>query len=293
MINTKPLFTHIGQSPQQQLIVVERHVPYFSTPFHFHPECELVYIKEGKGKRIVGDSVEFFYEGDLVFLGSNIPHVWYSDEDYYKDDSELQSRAIVVYFNKKIFGDLFYSLPETQLLKQMYHRAERGMRITGAAKDTVVGCIEQMPQSNGLPRIILLLEVMNILAKTQEFELLASIGYQHTYDSKDNHKLDEVFQYVSKNFGHEISLEEISSRCHLTPQSFCRFFKKRTQKTFIDFLSEFRVSHAKKLLAEKEETGIAEIAYESGFNNISNFNKVFKVKTGLTPKEYKRQLKIH
>src|SRR5688500_9603922 len=111
-------------------MIVERDVPHFSTPFHFHPECELVYILEGRGKRIVGDSVEFFDKGDLVFLGSNIPHVWYSDETYYKENSHLRSKAVVVYFNKEIFGQSFYLLNETQPLKQLFHKAERGMKIT-------------------------------------------------------------------------------------------------------------------------------------------------------------------
>ena len=249
-------------------------------------------MMEGRGKRIVGDSVEFFYEGDLVFLGSNIPHVWYSDEEYYTEASPVRSKAIVVYFNKSIFGDDFYKLPETQLLRSLFHKAERGMKITGEAKAKLVAVIEQMVHASGISKIIMLLQVLEMLGKNADFELLASIGYQHSYDSKDNYKLDQVFQYVSQNFFQDISLDEVSSICHLTPQSFCRFFKKRTQKTFIDFLSEFRVSHAKKLLVEKEDISIAQIGYECGFNNISNFNKVFKSKTGLTPKEYKRNLSL-
>ena len=116
----KPLFTHIGHSPEEQLIIVERDVPYFSTPFHFHPECELVFIVEGRGKRIVGDNVESFQDGDLVFLGSNIPHVYYSEDVYYHKRSKLRSKAIVIYFNKDIFGTNFYQLNETQNLLNFF-----------------------------------------------------------------------------------------------------------------------------------------------------------------------------
>ncbi len=287
--NIKPIFTHIGHSPQDQIIIVERDMPFFSTPFHFHPECELVFIIEGNGKRIVGDSVEVFNPGDLVFLGSNISHVWYSDEAYYKKKSKLRSKAIVIYFNKEIFGGKFYSLEETQCLKQLFHKAERGMKITGPTHKKISELITTLPKAIGLNRIIGLLTVLQLLSATKEFELLASIGYQNTYDTKDNHKLNDVFQFVSQNFFLDISLEDIANRCHMTRPSFCRFFKKRTGKTFIDFLNEFRISHAKKLLVEKEDITIREIAFDCGFNNISNFNKIFKSFTGITPKEYKEQ----
>jgi AraC-like DNA-binding protein len=273
-------------------MVVERNVPHFSTPFHFHPECELVYILEGNGKRIVGDSVAPFSTGDVIFLGSNVPHVWYSDKTYYAKDSPLHSRAIVIYFNKDIFGQNFYLLNETQCLKKLFHRAERGMQVTGEAAERMGRLMEQMTKKKNLDRITTLLQILQLLANTRDYEQLASIGYQHTYASKDNHKIDEVFRYVSQHFSRQITLEEIAGFCNLTPQSFCRFFKKRTQKTFIDFVNEFRISHATKLMAEKEDLSISEIAYGCGFNNISYFIKAFKVSTGVTPKQYRNKIEF-
>jgi AraC-like DNA-binding protein len=202
----------------------------------------------------------------------------------------LRSKAIVVYFNKEIFGQSFYLLNETQPLKQLFHKAERGMKITDSSNKDLLDLIRKMPSTNGLERITGLLKMLQYLSQTKEYDLLASIGYQNTYDTKDNHKIDEVFQYVSQNFFQDISLEDMARRCHLTPQSFCRFFKKRTQKTFIDFLNEFRVSHARRLLAERDEMTISEIAYECGFHNISNFNKIFKEKTNGTPRQYKKRV---
>lgn len=268
-------------------MIVERNVPYFNTPFHFHPELEMVYILEGFGKRIVGDNVAAFHPGELVLLGTNISHVWYSDEVYYRGNPDLRSRAIVLYFNKDIFGSNFYGLHEAQHLKQLYHKAERGLKINEGTNERVVALMQEMLRAKDLNRIILLLQMLETISSGGEYELLASIGYQNTYDTTDNHKIDSVFQYVSQNFGHDISLEDIAKNCNMTPQSFCRFFKKRTQKTFIDFLNEFRISHAKKLMIENEEMTIREIAFDSGFNNISNFNKIFKSLTAVTPKEYK------
>lgn len=287
----KPIFTHIGCSPQEQIIIVERNLPYFSTTFHFHPECELVYIVEGNGKRIVGDSVEAFNPGDLVFLGSNISHVWYSDEAYYKEPTALHAKAIVIYFNKDIFGPGFYALDETKCLKALFHKAERGMKITGSHNQHLYALISTLVYAKGLSRIIGLLQVLEVLSAAKEYELLASIGYHNTYDTKDNHKIDGVFKYISQNFFKDIYLEDMARLCHMARPHFCRFFKKRTQMTFFDFLNEFRISHAKKLLIEKEENTVREIAYECGFNNISNFNRIFKSVVGLTPKEYKEKHK--
>lgn len=287
----KPLFTHIGKTPQERLIIIKRDVPYFDTPFHFHPECELVYVTAGTGKRIIGDKIEVFGPGDMVFLGPNIPHVWYSDSSFYKKDSGLQSTAIVLYFSKEIFGENFYHLEESQLLKDFLNKAQRGLKIVGATHEYIASLLAKMNESSGLQKIVYLLQILERLATSKETEALASISYKNSYDTKDNHKIDEVFVFLNKNFMRDISMPEVAELCHMTPQSFCRFFKIRTKSTFIDFLNDIRISHARKLLIESDEKTIAEIAYLCGYKNLSNFNKLFKIKTRLTPKEYKRNLK--
>ncbi|WP_276501599.1 AraC family transcriptional regulator [Terrimonas pollutisoli] len=289
----KPLFTQIGKTPQDNLIVVKREVPYWDTPFHFHPECELVYTLSGTGKRIIGDSIEVFGPGDMVFLGPNIPHVWYSDPSFYKNDNNRQAVAIVVYFSKEIFGEKFFQLEETQQLKEFLKKAERGLKIQGRTFEQIAEMLSNMVESNGMKKIVGLMQVLERLAGSEEVRSLASITYKNSYDTKDNHKIDEVFLYLNKNFMRDISMPEVAELCHMTPQSFCRFFKARTKSTFIDFLNDIRISHARKLLIESEEQTIAEIAYLCGYKNLSNFNKLFKIKTKLTPKEYKRNLKAN
>lgn len=286
----KPLFTHIGKTPQESLIVLERDLPYFDTPFHFHPECELVYVTSGTGKRIIGDCIEVFGPGDMVFLGPNIPHVWYSDPAYYKKDAGLHSTAIVLYFSKEIFGDTFYQLPESQLLKDLFNTAQRGLKIPGSTHQQIVQLLSSMKESNGLSKIVRLMQILECLTESRETKALASISYKNSYDTRDNHKIDQVFLYLNKNFMRDISMPEVAELCHMTPQSFCRFFKIRTKSTFVDFLNDIRISHARKLIIESEEQTIAEIAYLCGYKNLSNFNKLFKIKTKQTPKEYKKNL---
>jgi AraC-like DNA-binding protein len=287
----KPLFTHIGKTPRESLIVVKRDVPYWDTPFHFHPECELVYTISGTGKRIIGDSIEVFGPGDMVFLGPNIPHVWYSDPSFYQKESGLHAIAIVLYFSKDIFGEKFYHLEESQLLKEFFSKAERGLKISGQTNQQVASLISKMNESSGLRRIVYLVQVLECLTASKDTEALASITYKNSYDTKDNHKIDEVFLYLNNNFMRDISMPEVAKLCHMTPQSFCRFFKTRTKSTFIDFLNDIRISHARKLLIESDDQTIAEIAYLCGYKNLSNFNKLFKIKTRLTPKEYKKNLR--
>ena len=287
----KPLFTQIGKTPQDSLIIVKREVAYFDTPFHFHPECELVYVLSGSGKRIIGDKIETFDAGDMIFLGPNVPHVWYSDPLYYKKEKQLQSSAIVVYFSKDIFSEIFFQLEELHSLRDLFKKAERGLKIQGKAFTRVASLLKIMPSATGMQKIVYLLQVLQAIAEANALEPLASITYKNSYDTKDNHKIDEVFLYLNRNFMRDITMPEVAELCHMTPQSFCRFFKARTKSTFVDFLNDIRISHARKLLIESDEQTIAEIAYLCGYKNLSNFNKLFKVKTKLTPKEYKKNLK--
>jgi AraC-like DNA-binding protein len=287
----KPLFTQIGKTPGESLIVVKRDVPYWNTPFHFHPECELVYTVSGTGKRIIGDNIEVFGPGDMVFLGPNIPHVWYSDSAYYQKESDLHAIAIVLYFSKDVFSEKFYQLEESRQLKEFFSKAERGLKISGHTNQEVASLLSKMNESGGLERIVYLVQVLQLLTASKDAEALASITYKNSYDNKDNHKIDEVFLYLNKNFMRDISMPEVADLCHMTPQSFCRFFKNRTKSTFVDFLNDIRISHARKLLMESDDQTIAEIAYLCGYKNLSNFNKLFKIKTKLTPKEYKRNLR--
>lgn len=287
----KPILIKVGAFADNQITIIERCDPYFNTPFHFHPECELVFVTESNGKRIVGDSIESFEVGDMVFLGPHIPHVWYNDETYYQNNEQLKARSVVIYFPKDIFGDKFYGLPETKALTDLFHRAQRGMKIEGPTYDLLKEEILTLPKKEGLERIISLLGILKVLTETKDVHYLASTGYSHAFNAKDNHKIDEVFKYVMSNFSKEISLHDVASITNLSPQSFCRFFKNRTKKSFVQFLNEVRIGHACKRLTE-EDWSIAEIAYSCGFKNLSNFNRFFKEIVGKTPKEYKNELRL-
>lgn len=281
--------TKIASYQNSSVSVISREESFFQSPFHSHPELELVYIKESQGKRIVGNSVEQFVAGDMVFLGSDIPHVWLNDEMYYQGIGTLKAKAIVVYFSKEIFGPLFYEQKETQTITNLFKRAEKGLLISGKTNKKIAKKLEKLLTKQNFEIIVGLFEILSILSESQEVENINNEAYSPASEPTKSDRLSEVFEYVKDHYKEDISLIEIAKIAYLTPTSFCRMFKLKTKKSFVEYLNAIRVSNACKLLIETE-MGISEIAYESGFKTVSNFNQLFKKLTGTTPKEYRNNV---
>lgn len=280
--------TKITSYLNSYISVISREESFFQSPFHSHPELELVYIKESYGKRIVGNSVEQFVSGDMVFLGSDIPHVWLNDEIYYKGINTLKAQAIVVYFNKDIFGPIFYELKETQKINNLFNKAVRGLSISGKTNELVAKKLEKLVNKKNFEIIIGLFEILSILSESEDISFVNNEAYLPVNEQTKNDRISDVFDYVKNNFKQDISLDEISQIANLTPTSFCRMFKAKTQKHFVEYLNEIRVANACKYLIETD-MGMSEIAYECGYKTASNFNKLFKKLTGTTPKEYRKK----
>lgn len=285
----KPILSKVTAPTENLLSIVERCEPYFTNVFHFHEECELVYVTESHGKRIIGNNIENFDKGDIVFLGANLPHVWYNDKEYFSPESQLKARSIVVYFPQDIFGERFFNLEETRQLSDFFIRARRGIKLQGQTQKKVAREMKNLLDKKGLDRIVGLFSILQIFSETSEFRYLANTNYSHAYNQKDNHKIDRVFRFVLANYHRNISLDEVAALTSLTPQSFCRFFKNRTRKSFIQFVNEVRIGQVCRKLAEEEWT-VAEIAYSCGFSNLSNFNRFFKEAVGQTPRGYRQDL---
>lgn len=281
--------TKISSYLNSAISVLSREEAFFQAPFHSHPELELVYVKESFGKRIVGNSVDTFESGDLVFLGSDIPHVWLNDEIYYQNINKLKAKAIVVYFNKDIFGPAFYELKEAQKINSLFEKAKKGLSITGKTNKLIAKKLEQLVVKQDFEVIIGLFEILSILSATTDIDFINSESYTPTNDSFKKDRLSDVYQYVKENYKKEISLDEVAQIANLTPTSFCRMFKAKTKKNFIEYLNEIRISNACKQLIETDMS-VSEIAYECGYKTVSNFNKLFKKNTGNTPKEYKNKI---
>jgi AraC-like DNA-binding protein/quercetin dioxygenase-like cupin family protein len=264
-------------------------LPRFHSEYHFHPEYELKYVIESKGKRFVGDTIENFQEGDLILLGPNIPHYWRNDAIH--DQSDLmKAKAIVVLFSEDFLGDKFFSVQEMIPIMELLRKSNAGLVFPNAINGPIPVMLEELTNSTGPFRIILMLKILAELAKAESRKLLTEEYSSGTpfldANSPSFVRLQKVHHYVIKNFNAPLQIEDIAQIANMTPHAFCKYFKKSTKKTFMTFLNELRVCHAKKLLIENR-IPISQICIESGFNNISNFNRQFKTGTNMTPSDFK------
>jgi len=258
--------------------------PYLHNPWHFHPEIELTLIVRGMGTRFVGDNIQPYYDGDLVLIGENLPHEWRSEIS--PKNSDYQSKSLAIHFLKDFLGNTFYDLPEVGEINHLIHASRRGLKINDSTiAQKIYDELNYLLTINSFEKIIGLFEILNLIARAKDRELLSSDGFVESFSMANNHKINDIYQYIIKNFRQPIRLEEVAEQVFMTPNSFCRFFKKCTNKSFVQYLNEVRIGYACKLLLE-DKFNISQIAYESGFNNLSNFNKNFKAITGKTPSEY-------
>lgn len=279
--------TKITSYLNSSVSVISREDSFFQAPFHSHPELELVYIKESHGKRIIGNSVEHFVSGDMVFLGSDIPHVWLNDEIYYQGICTLKAKAIVVYFDKDIFGPIFYELKETQKINSLFNQASRGLSIKGETNLLIAKKLEELLHKKNFEIIVGLFEILAILSESNDLSFVNNESYSQTNVRHKNDRLSDIFDYVKVHYMEDISLDEIAKIANLTPNFFCRMFKLKTKKHFVEYLNEIRISNACKYLIETDMP-MSEIAFSCGYKTVSNFNKLFKKLTGTTPKEYRK-----
>ncbi|WP_121809697.1 AraC family transcriptional regulator [Mucilaginibacter kameinonensis] len=289
----KPILAVLSDGVQSEDLFVAKEVrlPFFSNEFHFHEECQLVHIVKSSGKRIIGDLVDYFESGELIFLGSNIPHVWHNTQEQTNgDEPEPYAHSLSIYFNPSKLLLHLSAFGNVRKIESFLNKAQRGVELKGRSRDMVVKLMYQILQQEGLQKIITLLEILNAMSSSDtEYDLLASINYINYYQYNDSKRMDQVFKYIFDNFREDISLNTIADVANMNTFAFCRFFKARTQKSFTQFVNETRIGYACKLLGHKE-TSITDIAYECGFNNVSNFNRFFKVIKKVSPREYRNQI---
>ncbi|WP_299523347.1 AraC family transcriptional regulator [uncultured Lutibacter sp.] len=286
MKNTKPSFEKIipefgtSMRVKQHTKMVENKLP----TWHFHPELELVYINNAKGKRHIGSHLSYFDNSQLILIGASLPHSGFTDR-FTTNGSET-----IIQFKEDFLGNDFLKIPEAKLIKTLFERAKKGILFERDTKDIVGHKIENLLNKEGLERVIYFLEILKDLASSKNYSLLNVDGFAFEIEPQDNKKIDIIFGHVNKNFKQPIPLNEIADKVSMTVPAFCRYFKKSTGKTFTQFVNEFRIVHATKLLAENP-TSITDICFESGFNNFSHFNKLFKKFTGKSPLKYRNEMK--
>ncbi|WP_134089283.1 AraC family transcriptional regulator [Olivibacter sp. XZL3] len=283
----KPQLLKLSTAPTQSFSIRQDFVPYINNRWHYHAEVELIHFYRGKGTQFIGDQINHFHAGDIVLVGSQLPHYWRFDEHYFDHQNDDTADVRVVHFNEHFWGKDFLELPENIAIKQLLEKARRGIQVTGAAKKKVGLLLEQMLQSEGTRRIILLMEALHAIASDSSHRLISSIGFHPSLQDEEKKRINNIFDYTLANFRQKISLEDVSAIAGISSNSFCRYFKAKTGKTYSRFLLEIRVGHACKLLIENKMS-VKQLCYESGFNNFASFHKYFKQITEKSPLAYQK-----
>jgi len=252
--------------------------------WHFHPEIELLFVNKGFGKRHIGNHVSYFNNSQLLLIGSNLPH------NGFTDGMTRHGKETLVQFRPDFLGSHFFEVPEMKAINKLFERAKKGILFNSETKQTVGPKIEALINYNGFDRIIKLLEVLQELAITEEFRILNSEGFDFETEPQDTAKIDRIYKYVNAHFKDHISLDDIASEVSMTVPAFCRYFKRVTGKTFTQLVNEYRIVHATKLLNESQ-LSITDVCFESGFNNFSHFNKLFKQVIGKSASSYRKDMK--
>lgn len=249
--------------------------------WHFHPEYEIVYVETRSGFRHIGDHISKYTGSDLALIGPNIPHLNF---DYgVKETVE----TVVIQMKENFLGKEFFLLPEITAIKTLFEKAKTGIAFYGETKKLAGEKLKQLTTLPHFEQLITLLEVFNLLANSNEAEMLKARPIASASVLKEQQRLQKVYHFIEANYQHEIDVNAVARLCNLTTAAFCRYFKKSTHYTFTDFLNQFRINQSKKILLQ--DKNVTEACYESGFANISYFNKTFKKITGENPSAYKKK----
>lgn len=284
----RPQLIRVFTDPTSSFSIRKNIVPDMYNQLHYHPEIEIVCIEEGSGTHFIGESISRYKAGDIIMIGSNVPHFWKCESN---DDGAYQkpvTKATVVHFQRDFWGNAFLDLQENAYIKMLLEKSRQGIVLQGTTRDKVASLLTRMLNATGGDKIILLLNVLNTIAVCDKLQFLSSTDTNNITDEDD--RIDNVVKYSMMHFNRRIDLEEIAAVAYISPNSFCRFFKSRTNKTFSQFLIELRVHHACKLLKEIK-LNTKQVCCESGFNNFANFHKCFKQITGKSPIEYQKEFK--
>ncbi|MBU2946800.1 AraC family transcriptional regulator [Zobellia uliginosa] len=268
---------------QNLIVQVDREMVFYDK-LHQHAEIQLTLIVNAKGKLIVGDSIHPFEDGDFFVIGPHSPHL-------FKNDSidEIAHR-ISLFFTETTFGESFFELPDLEELHPLFNVSKEGFKVLGDTKD-IENAMKQLPNLQKLDRFICFFNLLKNLCYADK-KTLTNFVSSKKMGSSQGERMQTIFDYVVTNFQNEIDLNTVSSKVHMTPNAFCKFFKQHTNKTFFQFLIELRIEHACQLLNRADDqNSILEISEQSGFSSISNFNRQFKKLKGVIPSRFAAQHK--
>jgi len=285
----KPFKEVINYPVDNSFLIKYDDFSHFTFPWHFHDEYEIVYIIKSFGKKFVGDSVVEFGPGDLSVFGSKLPHFYMNDQVFYQNDPKFIVNAIVVQFPPSYFPPTQLQRPEFGSVKKLLNRATAGLSFKSEPALKGGEILQEMLKTSGMDRHLLFVKLIHYLGNC-ESQPIATPDYTNSIDDLGEPRMAKIYRFTTKNYNRKISLEEVASVAGMNASAFCRYFRQKTGKTFAQFVNELRINYACKFLKYGIQT-VANISDESGFNNLSNFNRQFKRFIGKSPSEYRELFK--
>jgi AraC-like DNA-binding protein len=259
----------------------------FNFPLHYHEEFELNLVINAKGaKRIVGDNIELIDELELVLVGPNLGHAWFTHQCKSKEIKE-----ITIQWHKDLFDDKMLRRNQLSFIRSMLERSAKGISFSKETIKALAPRIVSLNQKSGFDSVLELMSILHDLSTSRNMHTLSDVTFNNDQFNYNSRRIEKAFEYMNNNYDKQITLGEVAKLVSMTEVSFSRFIKKRTGNTFIDSLSEIRLGHASRMLIDTTHS-VAEISYNCGFNNISNFNRIFKKKKNCTPKEFRENFAI-
>ena len=255
----------------------------FDFPLHYHEEFELNFIQNAKGsKRVIGDHIDEIGDLELILVGPNLQHGWFTHKC-----KSREIREITIQFHRDLFDDKFLQRNQMSFIRNMFERSLRGILFSQETIQTIRPRLIELTQKHGFDSVLELMSILHDLSTSRNIRSLSDASFSNMESlSYNSRRVEKVMEYLSRNFDKEVNLSEAAKISSMTEVSFSRFFKIRTGKTFVDTLNEIRLGHASRMLIDTTQS-INEVAYKCGFNNMSNFNRIFKKKKDCTPKEFR------
>jgi len=272
----------------ERLNITKKEIPCLDSSWHYHAQYELLYISKSNGIRFVGDSVSQFFPGDLVLVGPYLPHLWRNDPSYYNEDDTNKVKTIIIKFTRDFIGESTFIKPEfsgiNHLLEQSNFGVYFGKDVSNKLHNELIGIIDLSPAE----QLIKLLDMLCRLSSAEEKKVLSSTDMRQ-YTTENSQRIDDVLKYISDNYSSYIKLQDVADIACMTTNSFCRFFKKMTNKSFTRFLNEVRIRNASRLLIQ-DDMPVSEVGDIVGYKSITNFNRQFKQIMGSTPNKFRHSL---
>ncbi|MBS1565866.1 MAG: helix-turn-helix domain-containing protein [Bacteroidetes bacterium] len=274
---------------ENSVVVQEDRMPHFYNHLHWHNETQITWIIKGEGTLIAGNYMQQFRAGDIYILGSNLPHVFKSDPTYFDKRRKLEIHALTIFFNPDGFFQSILCLPEAKAIRKFVEGTTYGLQVPPVWEEKIAACMQEIQLQEQGFRLAGFIRLLQMLSEVKKWKGLATLSAGYSYSDVEGLRMNDVYQYTMTHYSENIQLRQVADIAHLTPQAFCRYFKKHTRKTYIIFLSEIRVNEACKRILSGNYTSISSIAYDTGFSSAVSFNRVFKKVTGKSPREYLRE----